>query len=166
MRYAGIIKNDIAAGEGVNVSFFVQGCPIHCPNCHNPQTWDFNGGKEFTIDTLNEIITALKANGIKRNFSLMGGEPLCDENLFLSQLIISQVKEKCPEAKIYIWSGYTYEELKIRMNSNDRIKEILDLADYLIDGPFIYAERDITLAKRGSRNQRIINLKTGEIEHE
>ena len=89
MRYAGIIKNDIAAGEGVNVSFFVQGCPIHCPNCHNPQTWNFDGGKEFTIDTLNEIITALKANGIKRNFSLMGGEPLCDENLFLSQLIIS-----------------------------------------------------------------------------
>lgn len=56
MRYAGMIKNDIAAGEGVDVSFFVQGCPIHCPGCHNPQTWDFNGGREFTMDTLNEIL--------------------------------------------------------------------------------------------------------------
>ena len=64
MRYAGIIKNDIAAGEGVCVSFFTQGCPHHCPGCHNPETWSFNGGKEFTIDVLYDIINSIKANGI------------------------------------------------------------------------------------------------------
>lgn len=64
MRYAGIIKNDIAAGEGVCVSFFTQGCPHHCPGCHNPETWSFNGGKEFTIDVLYDIIDSIKANGI------------------------------------------------------------------------------------------------------
>jgi anaerobic ribonucleoside-triphosphate reductase activating protein len=77
MRYAGIIKNDIAAGEGVNLTFFVQGCPFHCEGCHNPQTWAFDGGKEFTNDTLIEIINGLRANGVHRNLSIMGGEPLC-----------------------------------------------------------------------------------------
>lgn len=80
MRYAGIIKNDTAAGEGVCVSFYTQGCPFRCDHCHNPQTWDFNGGKEFTQDTITEIIQAIKANGIIRNFCILGGEPLCPEN--------------------------------------------------------------------------------------
>ena len=157
MRYAGIIKNDIAAGEGVNVSFFVQGCPLHCEGCHNPQTWDFNGGKEFTTDTLNEIIEALKDNNVQRNFSLMGGEPLCEENLFLTHLILSTIRETYPDIKIYVWTGYTYESLLQR--GEDRINKIFNLIDYLIDGPFILSQRDITLVMRGSRNQRIINLK-------
>lgn len=157
MRYAGIIKNDIAAGEGVNVSFFVQGCPLHCEGCHNPQTWDFNGGKEFTTDTLNEIIEALKDNNVQRNFSLMGGEPLCEENLFLTHLILSTIRETYPDIKIYVWTGYTYESLL--QQGEDRINKIFNLIDYLIDGPFILSQRDITLAMRGSRNQRIINLK-------
>jgi anaerobic ribonucleoside-triphosphate reductase activating protein len=89
MRYAGIIKNDIAAGEGVNVTFFTQGCPFHCVGCHNPQTWDFLGGKEFTADTLKEIINDLNANGVQRNLSIMGGEPLCAENLFITDLVIT-----------------------------------------------------------------------------
>ncbi len=157
MRYAGIIKNDIAAGEGVNVSFFVQGCPIHCPGCHNPQTWDFKGGKEFTMDTLNEILQSIGENEIQRNFSVMGGEPLCKENLFLVNLVISNVLEKYPDIKIYVWTGYTYEELLCR--NDEVLNKLLDKIDYLIDGPFVEVERDITLAMRGSRNQRILNMK-------
>lgn len=111
MRYAGIIKNDIAAGEGVNVTFFTQGCPFHCEGCHNPQTWDFLGGKEFTADTIADIIKSLGANGIERNLSIMGGEPLCPENIFLTQMLITTVKEKYPKIKIYVWTGYAYEDL-------------------------------------------------------
>lgn len=157
MRYAGMIKNDIAAGEGVNVSFFVQGCPIHCPGCHNPQTWDFDGGKEFTMDTLNDILGSLQDNGIKRNLSIMGGEPLCKENIFLVNLIVSTVLENFPDIKIYVWTGYTYEDLVAK--NDTALNKLLDKIDYLIDGPFVESERDITLAMRGSRNQRILNMK-------
>lgn len=154
-----MIKNDIAAGEGVNVSFFTQGCPFKCKGCHNPQTWDFSGGKEFSPATLTELLDALSANGVKRNLSIMGGEPLCEENIFLVSLIILSVKEQFPDIKIYIWTGYTYEELEARSQLEPKIKTILDNIDYLIDGPFILEERDITLAMRGSRNQRILDMK-------
>ena len=159
MRYAGIIKNDIAAGEGVNVSFFTQGCPFKCKGCHNPQTWDFSGGKEFSPAVLEELINALTANGIQRNLSIMGGEPLCEENIFLVSLIVLSVREAFPHIKIYVWTGYTYEELEARSQLEPKIKTILDNIDYLIDGPFILEERDITLAMRGSRNQRILDMK-------
>lgn len=159
MRYAGMVKNDIAAGEGVNVSFFTQGCPFKCKGCHNPQTWDFSGGKEFSPATLTELLDALSANGVKRNLSIMGGEPLCEENIFLVSLIILSVKEQFPDIKIYVWTGYTYEDLQIRSQLEPKIKTILDNIDYLIDGPFILEERDITLAMRGSRNQRILDMK-------
>ena len=163
MRYAGIIKNDIAAGPNVNVSFFVQGCPNQCPGCHNPETWSFDGGKEFTNDTLNEIITALTANGVQRNLSIMGGEPLCDENLFLTYLIIQTIREKFPNIIISVWTGYEYE--KLLEKNNNKIKGIFNMINYLIDGPFIQEEKDLDLKWRGSRNQRIINIKTGEIEN-
>ena len=93
MRYAGIIKNDVAAGEGVCVTFFAQGCDKHCFGCHNPETWDFDGGYEFTADTLDRIIKALKDNGVQRNFCIMGGEPLHPQNLFLTDLLITEVKK-------------------------------------------------------------------------
>ena len=156
MQYAGIIPNDIAAGEGVNVSFFVQGCPIHCPGCHNPQTWDFDGGKEFTPDVLNHLISLLSANDVQRNLSIMGGEPLCTENLFLTALIVKTVREAYPGIKIYLWTGYTQEQLEKR--HEQKLGYILDNIDYLIDGPFVISERDITLAMRGSRNQKIIKM--------
>lgn len=157
MQYAGLIKNDIAAGEGVNLTFFVQGCPLHCPGCHNPQTWDFSGGKELTADVIADIIRSIGANGIKRNLSIMGGEPLCQENIFLTQMLIGNVKEKYPNIKIYLWTGYVYEDLVAQ--NKPKINWVLDHIDYLIDGPFILAERDITLPMRGSRNQRILNMK-------
>lgn len=111
MKYAGIIKNDVAAGQGVCVSFFVQGCDFHCKGCHNPQTWDFEGGYEFTQETINNIIAALKANGVQRNFCVMGGEPLHPNNRFLTNLVISEVKKAYPDIKVYLWTGYVYEKL-------------------------------------------------------
>lgn len=153
-----MIKNDIAAGEGVNVSFFTQGCHFHCMGCHNPQTWDFQGGKEFTSNTLEELLKALSANGVQRNLSIMGGEPLCTENIFLVNMIILEVKKVFPDIKIYIWTGYTYEELLERLDE-PKIGAILDNIDYLIDGRFEIGERDISLPMRGSRNQRVLNMK-------
>lgn len=156
MRYAAIKENDIANGPGVNVSFWVQGCKNHCKDCQNPETWSFTGGKEFTKDTLNNLFKALKANGINRNLSILGGEPLCPENIPITKYIVQQVKEKYSEIKIYLWSGYYYDELV----KNKEIKEeIFPYLDILVDGPYINSQRDITLKWRGSRNQNIIYLK-------
>ena len=155
MRYSGVIYNDITAAPGLCVTFFTQGCPHQCHGCHNPQTWDFEGGKEFTPEVLDEIVAGLTAQGIHRNFCVMGGEPLCAENEFLTLLVIKTVKEKLPGTSIYVWTGYTYEELKHRRG---HMELILDMADYLIDGPYIENLRDITLDMRGSTNQRVIKL--------
>lgn len=84
---------------------------MRCYNCHNPEAQDFNGGKEFTPQVLDDIVNSLMANGIKRNLCIMGGEPLCDENAFLTYLVIKEVKNKLSDIKVYVWSGYTYEEL-------------------------------------------------------
>ena len=156
MRYAGLIKNDIAAAPGNCVTFFAQGCPHKCPGCHNPETWDFEGGEEFTSQILEEIFEAITANGIQRNFCVMGGEPLAEENEFLTYLVIHNVKEKFPNIKIYLWTGYTYEELQAA--NRYRIEQILSETDYLIDGPYIQELRNTTLSMRGSSNQRIIKL--------
>ena len=156
MRYAGIIKNDVAAGNKVCVTFFVQGCAQHCPGCHNPETWDFNGGYEFTQDTLNKILEAITANGVQRNFAVMGGEPLHPNNLFLTNLVISEVRQKYPNIKIYLWTGYLYKDLIDKQEK--LLQNILNNIDVLIDGPFIQEQRDITLAMRGSKNQSIITL--------
>lgn len=156
MKYSGIIKNDLSAAPGISVSFFTQGCPHKCKNCHNPETWDFNGGKEFTPETLEEICSALTANNVNRSFSVLGGEPLCEENTFLTYLVIKTVKERLPNTKIYLWTGYYYDQLqKLR---NPRIPQILELVDVLIDGPYIDEQRNITLQMRGSANQSIIDL--------
>lgn len=156
MQYAGLIKNDFSAAPGVSVSFYTQGCPHRCQGCHNPKTWDFKGGKEFTADILDEIVEALQANGIKRSLCILGGEPLCSENQFLTCMIVRHVKEKLPETEIYVWTGYTYEQLN--QSPDPYLKNILQIIDYIIDGPYIEAERDITLPMRGSRNQRVIKL--------
>ena len=156
MRYADVIWNDIAAGDGLCVSFYTQGCPHHCPGCHNPQTWDFEGGKEFPASLLDELIIRLNAQEIQRPLCILGGEPLCNENLFLTNLLVSTVREKSPHTKILIWTGYTYEELE--KNGSPHMKNILANVNTIIDGPYIQEERDITLKMRGSRNQRIIDI--------
>lgn len=153
MRYAGIIKNDFSAAPGISVTFFTQGCPHRCEGCHNPETWDFEGGEEVTHDTILEVIEAITANGLHRNLCIMGGEPLCPENQFLTNLIINSVKEKLPDTKIYLWTGYCLEDLDM---SNNRIKSILEQVDCLIDGPYDKTKRDVSLFMRGSSNQRIL----------
>ena len=153
MRYAGIIKNDFSAAPGTSVTFFTQGCPHRCEGCHNPETWDFEGGEEVTHDTILEVIEAITANGLHRNLCIMGGEPLCPENQFLTNLIINSVKEKLPDTKIYLWTGYCLEDLDM---NNNRIKSILEQVDCIIDGPYDKTKRDVSLFMRGSSNQRIL----------
>ncbi len=161
MKYAGIIKNDISAAPGVCVSFFTQGCPFHCIGCHNPETWDFNGGKELTEDIINDLIKSIKANDVNRNLCIMGGEPLCEQNLPVTEYVITRVKEVYPEIKVYVWTGYTMEELDQRVD-DELLKYVLYDINCIIDGRFIFEKRDITLPMRGSSNQRIIYLKEGE----
>jgi anaerobic ribonucleoside-triphosphate reductase activating protein len=154
MRYAKINPNDIANGEGVCVSLFVQGCPHRCKGCFNPETWDFGGGEEFTLNTMKEIMEALDANGIQRNFSILGGEPLAPANRDTVLNIIKTIKFLNKEIKIYVWTGYYLESIANEPN----IKEIISLADYIIDGPFEEDKKDLSLKLRGSSNQRIWDL--------
>lgn len=156
MKYAGLMENDFTDGSGVCVSLWTQGCPHHCPGCHNPETWDFEGGYEVPDNIRGQIIKAISANGITRNFSILGGEPLCEQNLDFVYNVISAVRIAYPNIKIYIWSGYILEELTKK--NNPKIIEILKKANYLIDGRYIDELRDITLPLRGSSNQRIIKL--------
>ncbi len=153
-KYAGLIKNDFANGTGVCVSFWVQGCPHKCLGCQNPETWDFNKGKDLPNDIRGQIIKAISANGITRNFSVLGGEPLCPQNLEEVDNIITSVRTAYPHIKIFVWTGYTLEELK--NNKNIHIQSILSEIDVLIDGKYIEEERDITLNLRGSKNQRVL----------
>lgn len=153
-RYAGLMTNDFANGVGTCVSFWTQGCPHHCPGCQNPETWSFDGGKPLPTDIRGQIIKAISANGITRNFSILGGEPLCKENLEEVNNIVTSVRIAYPHIKIFLWTGYTLEELQDQ--NNEKINHILSQIDVLIDGRFIESERDITLELRGSTNQRIL----------
>lgn len=157
MKYAELITTECYNGPGWGATFALQGCPHRCPGCFNPETWDFNGGKEFTPDTLEEIHKAMSREFITR-FSVQGGEPLCQENLFLTTLICDTIRNKYPNVKIYIWTGYTKEELEC--SSDPKMKRFLNgtYCDVLIDGPFIEAQKDSSLFMRGSTNQNIIEL--------
>ena len=162
INIAGLNKNDFVNGEGVSVSLFLQGCHFHCPGCHNPESWDFEGGHPCDENKLiNEIIEAITKNGIQRNLSILGGEPLDTvyKIKFIAHLI-QAVKQQYPNIIICLWTGYYYKDLQAK--NDDTINYILSQIDYLIEGPFILKERDITLKWRGSRNQRIINMKEGK----
>lgn len=149
VKLSTINKNDFINGEGVSVSLWMQGCPHRCPGCHNPELWNYNGGVEKTIDeVLKEIYAAISANNIQRNFSVLGGEPLCPENIEDVIQIIKNVKASFPNIKVFIWTGYNLDELKN--------KEIFEYTDVLITGRYIQALRDITLKWRGSSNQKIL----------
>lgn len=157
MRYSGILDNDIVDGiDGISVSFWTQGCPFHCPGCHNPETWDFNGGKELPDYYLDNIVEKLTANGIQRNLSILGGEPLCSENEDLVYSICRVVKQDLPNTKIILWTGYTMEQLKNRSKSDSIINNLLKkYLDVIIDGPYKQELRDLRLKLRGSSNQNI-----------
>ena len=153
MNYAEIKKVDIANGPGVRVSLFVSGCRNHCKGCFNPETWDFDYGRPFTRETEDEIIKALRPSWIQ-GLSILGGEPTEEENAAVLIPFLKRVRAVLPDKDIWLYSGYTYEAL--------RDKEILTLADVLVDGPFLLELKDAGLAFRGSRNQRIIDLKEKE----
>lgn len=154
MKYANLKLNDIANAPGISVSFFTQGCPHHCPYCFNPETWDFDGGKEFTQETLDTIIKSVTVNGVQRNFCVLGGEPLCPQNEFLTYMVLKAVKDAAPDTKCYLWTGYTLPQLT-STHSSPKVKQILDLLDYLIDGPFVNDQKQYGLKMRGSLNQNI-----------
>lgn len=153
MNYGRIKKNDIANGPGVRVSLFVSGCRNHCPGCFNPETWDFNFGEPFTKKTEKEIIRALRPSWIQ-GLSILGGDPMEPENQRALLPLLKRIKVMFPDKDVWLYTGYTYEQI--------RDAEILKWIDVLVDGPFIEAEKDITLTFRGSRNQRIILLKKGK----
>ena len=152
-RYTFIDGNDIVNGRGVCTSFWVQGCPHHCPGCFNEETWDFNGGEPYTPEVKWEIIKAISANNITRNFSVLGGEPLAPQNIDMTWEVIDAVRHAYPHIEITVWTGYTYEELTTRPSEN--LLNILNTIDVLVDGPFIEEEKDLSLRLRGSRNQHI-----------
>lgn len=154
MRIADIKHNDITNGKGICVSLWVQGCDRHCFRCHNESTWDFNGGYEAPADISEQLIKAIGANGVERNFSVLGGEPLAPQNIDSVDKILKDIRVAYPDITIYLWTGYTLEELQAQ--NNDTINSILKNVDVLIDGPYIDAERDLKLPLRGSRNQRIL----------
>ena len=158
MNIAGIDYNDTAAAPGISLTVYVSGCEHYCKGCHNPEAWDFNYGEEFNHNTLNNIINGLSANGIKRNFCIMGGEPLHPKNRVSTYMMVDYIKEYDPDIEVWIWTGYVYEDLLLESETDRALELILHEADVLVDGPFILEQRDVTLKARGSRNQRIIYL--------
>ena len=159
-RYNTIIKNDVVNGEGICVSFFVQGCPHHCPGCFNAETWDFQKGKIYTSDTKKEIIKAIRNNNIIRNFSILGGEPLAPENLDMVEDIVTTVRTSYPNITIFLWTGYLFLEL-IELKDK-RIDNIFNNIDVVIDGQFIEEKKDLNLKLRGSSNQKIWRKENGQ----
>lgn len=159
MRYASIRSIDVSNGEGIGVALFVQGCSLHCKGCFNTETWDFNGGEPITPAIECKIYNLLKSDHITR-FSVLGGEPLEEDNLYQLNYILCTIKSVYPQKKIWIWTGYTWDELQERREKNhpDKLLVTFKYADYLVAGPFIEEEKDLTLLWRGSRNQEIIDL--------
>ena len=141
MYFGNIKKNDIANGKGVRVTLFVSGCTNHCKNCFQPETWNFDYGKPYTKETEDEVIDALKPSHIS-GLTLLGGEPFEPENQRELVKLLRRVRDELPEKNI--WS----------------------FLDVLVDGPFKEEEKDITLAFRGSRNQRLIDMKKSLKEQE
>ena len=159
MNYGNIKKYDIADGPGVRVSLFVSGCRHHCKGCFNSETWDFNFGQLYTSDTEAEILEALKPDYIQ-GLTLLGGEPFEPENQVELVKLLKKIRETYPNKDIWSYTGYIYDRdlQKGGRAFTEVTEEMLSYIDVLVDGPFIEAERDLTLVFRGSRNQRIIKL--------
>ena len=149
MRYNLIRKMDISNGPGVRVSIFMQGCQFHCKNCFNPETWDFNGGEEFTDDTIKKVLDLCDKSEVK-GLSILGGEPMNPTNIEGTTKLAKAFKEKYPEKNIWTWSGYRYEDLKD--------KEVMKYIDVLVDGNYEDELHDPTLKWKGSSNQRVIDV--------
>ncbi len=169
MNYGNIKARDIADGVGVRVTLFVSGCRNHCPNCFQPETWAFDYGKPFTRETEDYILDQL-APGFVDGLTLLGGEPMEQENQRGLVSFLRRVRSERPDKSIWCYSGFTWEELtgvtpaRCRCETTD---EMLSLLDVLVDGRFVEELKDIRLRFRGSANQRIIDvpatLKAGTI---
>ena len=159
MKYGNIKTTDVADGEGVRVSLFVSGCRNCCKGCFQPQTWDFNFGKEFTSKTEEEIIEALKPNYIK-GFSLLGGEPFEEENQQVLAPFLEKLKKIYPQKDIWCWTGYILEKdlQKGGRKYTEFTDRMLACIDILVDGPFILEQKNLMLQFRASENQRILKL--------
>lgn len=155
MNYQKITKVDIANGEGVRVVLWVSGCDHHCRGCHNPQTWDPDSGQMFTKETFTELVEALN-KPYTSGLTLSGGDPLHPKNVEVVKWICQQVKELFPEKTIWLYTGYTWEEI-------NHYTWIMDLVDVLVDGEFMEDLKDISLPFCGSRNQKVIDVKKGEL---
>ena len=159
MRYNLIRKMDISNGPGVRVSIFMQGCQFHCKNCFNQETWDFNGGEEFTDDTIKKVLDLCDKSEVK-GLSILGGEPMNPTNIEGTTKLAKAFKEKYPEKNIWTWSGYRYEDLKD--------KEVMKYIDVLVDGNYKDELHNPTLKWKGSENQRVIDVKksmeNGEVD--
>lgn len=161
MNYGQVFYADTANGIGARISLFVSGCTHHCPGCFNEETWDFNFGDPFTREVEDDIIEHLRPSYID-GLSLLGGEPMEAQNQRALLPFLERLKQEVPRATIWIYSGYTFEELldtENRRCHTEATRRILELADILVDGKFILAEKDVKLRFRGSRNQRILELK-------
>lgn len=151
IRIAGIVRESIVDGPGLRFVVFSQGCPHKCKGCHNPDTHDFQGGYDCSI---NKIIEEIDKNPLLSGVTFSGGEPFCQSKEFYELGI--EIKKR--NLDIIAFSGYTIEQLKEMIKENKYIEKLLEIIDYLIDGPFILEEKDLTLLYRGSRNQRFLDM--------
>ena len=159
MNYAEIKKCDIANGVGVRTSLFVAGCRHRCPGCFNAEAWDFSAGHTFTRAVEDEILASLGPEYVD-GLSVLGGEPLEPENQVALAPFLERVKSRFPAKGIWLWTGFTWDELtsgSARARTDD-LSRILACLDVLVDGPFVEAQRDLLLRFRGSSNQRIIDV--------
>lgn len=156
MNYSGIKYADMINGIGIRVSLFVSGCNHGCKNCFNVETWNPNYGEEFTQKQEDEIINFFKKYGQTiRGLSLLGGDPTYPQNIIPLVSFLKKFKNELPDRDIWIWSGFTWEEI---IEDKNR-KELIELCDILIDGKFKEELKNLNLKWRGSSNQRVIDIK-------
>lgn len=173
MRFASMRNLDISNGEGVGVSLFVQGCDRHCFNCFNPDTWDFNGGKEWTEETKNKFIKLIDRPYINR-ISVLGGEPLAEQNLDEVLSLIKEIRISFPAKTIWLYTGFCWNDImcsfaglqadyvvldKKDIEAWEKRKKIISNVDVLVDGEYIDEQKDLSLRFKGSKNQRVIDVK-------
>ena len=164
MRYAQITPFEVCNGKGAGVSLFVQGCHFHCDGCFNKETWDFCGGKEWTEEVENKFFELIDRTYIKR-VTILGGEPLANENVETVFDLIKKIREKFPTKDIWLYTGYTFEQIFPTVVTDDfdlkrfYKQEIVKMCDVMVDGRFIEELKDLTLKFCGSKNQRVINIK-------
>ena len=157
MNYSQLIACDTANGEGVRTSLFVSGCTNHCPGCFNQEAQDFNYGKLYTQDTENILLDCIKQPYIS-GLSILGGDPLCQDDAGLITLNSLAHKVHSLGKTVWLWTGFKWEDFNFTNNFSLQ-SLLLSACDVVVDGPFIEAEKDLSLAFRGSRNQRIIDVR-------